>query len=387
MQQKFAVPLTLLVLLVGACNSAPIEVLPLPSPLDSSVPTVIPLSTAVPIVTSLPTASPTPTPWPTNTPMPSASVSQTRIDNVSLAGIIYQTHDGVWRVEATGDSARLLEHSVDYIFPDGSMAAYLRGGSFFDELWLVDLKTGQERNLIENLNLAVCCVVEWPSQSTSVLFGSWPLDNVGRSSGFLTAVRIDGSKLTILDKGTSFIGLPAASPDGKIIAYSSDAKGVLFFTGGTRQPFNPELYGVSADYLMAPAWSPNGKKIAWVTVQNGLKGVGVFDLAQHKARLFHAYRPTPDWTPTPAWSPDGKWLAFVAVADQASEGGLWIARVDENEQEERHLTDDLQNAPIWSPDSHWLISGDLLFEVGTWRSQPIALLPDAEVIGWVALSE
>ncbi len=386
MRQILVVPLMLVVLLIGACNAASSAPSPLPSPVDSPLPTAIPFSAAVSIVTNQPTTSPTPTPtpWPTNPAVPLFTDSSMITGTVSLVGVIYQTHDGVWRIEATGDSVRLFRHSVDYIFPDGTLAVYFDGSPFLDELWLVDLATSRERNLIENLDLAVCCVVQRPLQSTSILFGSWPLDKVGRNSGFLTATQVEEGKSTVLDEKNTFVGLPAPSPDGKIIAYTDNAyQGVLFYIDGARQlSFDTRAYQVSAEYLLSPAWSPDGKKMAWVTSSNGRNAVGVFDLSRHKAQLSHAYQTNTDWPPTPVWSPDGNWLAYVAVADQESLGGLWVVSIGGSQQEEHHAS-----VPLWSPDSHRLISGDLLFEVGTWHSQPIALPPDAEVIGWVDLSK
>jgi tricorn protease len=102
----------------------------------------------------------------------------------------------------------------------------------------------------------------------------------------------------------------------------------------------------------APAWSPDGRHIAWfsdaggeyrlmIGTQDGLEPARAIDL------------PEPTFYYTPSWSPDGKHLVFT---DEAR--NLW--RVDVATGEATRIDGDLYAvperslSPVWSPDSQWI---------------------------------
>jgi Tol biopolymer transport system component len=111
----------------------------------------------------------------------------------------------------------------------------------------------------------------------------------------------------------------------------------------------------------APTWSPDGKKIAFVSQRDGNREIYVMEAdcfdqpegcAQNAVNVTR--HPADDWTP--AWSPDGSQLAFSSLRD----GGWEIYVVDtvcleapetcrDNLQQ---ITSDgnLNISPVWSPD-------------------------------------
>ena len=103
---------------------------------------------------------------------------------------------------------------------------------------------------------------------------------------------------------------PVWSPNGKQIAFASDADGdpeiVLMNADGTGITQLTNNRGV-ADF--GPAWSPDGKQIAFTSDRDGngeiyvmnVDGTGVTRLTNNAAFDF-----------LPVWSPDGKQLAFVS---------------------------------------------------------------------------
>jgi TolB protein len=72
--------------------------------------------------------------------------------------------------------------------------------------------------------------------------------------------------------------------------------------------YAPETLLVSSQPIMSPAWSPDGKKIAYVSFENKRSQIFIVDVATGQRDLITSY---PGINGAPAWSPDGKQLAVV----------------------------------------------------------------------------
>lgn len=140
---------------------------------------------------------------------------------------------------------------------------------------------------------------------------------------------------------------PTLSPDGKFVAYASDAGGrwdVYLLRVGGRNPIN--LTASSAADDRHPAFSPDGASIAFRSERDG---GGIFVMGA----TGEAVRRLTDFGHNPAWSPDGTRLA---VADESIDGypysrytdsGLWVVDVETGEAREIFEGDAVQ--PAWSP--------------------------------------
>jgi len=105
---------------------------------------------------------------------------------------------------------------------------------------------------------------------------------------------------------------PAWSPDGKSIAYFSDAGGEYKLNvraaDGKGEAKSFDLKG--AGYYERATWSPDSKKIAFVDNSMSLFWI---DLASSKVTKIASephYGPWGLWKIKPAWSPDSKWIAY-----------------------------------------------------------------------------
>lgn len=188
-----------------------------------------------------------------------------------------------------------------------------------------------------------------------IIFHSWRQDRLG-----LQAVDAEGGEIADIIVGTQIEdGVPSWSRDGAKIAFASNKEGdrrwriyVSWLVGegepielglGQSPDWSPEddkiVYrgcdekgGNCGLYIMdenganptrlttdvsdnAPAWSPDGSRVAFMSAQDGNWEIYVVDLARPKPRRLTT-NPANDGLP--AWSPDGQRIAFVS-----DRGGVW----------------------------------------------------------------
>ncbi|MBK5292373.1 MAG: PD40 domain-containing protein, partial [Acidobacteriia bacterium] len=185
----------------------------------------------------------------------------------------------------------------------------------FGSLHLYDLKTGKTRPV------SVRLAGDLPEMRPRFVNVTKRLSNPGLSPGGARAVfEARGEIVTVpAEKGearnlTGTTGVferdPAWSPDGKTIAYFSEESGeyelhVREQSGmGAVKKFK---LGDNPAFYTAPRWSPDSKKIAYL--DNHL-GIWYLDLDTSKPVLVDTDYYVSDRERAPAWSPDNKWLAY-----------------------------------------------------------------------------
>jgi TolB protein len=94
----------------------------------------------------------------------------------------------------------------------------------------------------------------------------------------------------------------------------------------------PNVIAESAQPLMSPAWSPDGRRIAYVSFETGVSRIFVQELATGRREVVSA---APGINGAPAWSPDGRRLALVLGG---VEGNLDIHVLTLANKELRRLT-------------------------------------------------
>ena len=113
---------------------------------------------------------------------------------------------------------------------------------------------------------------------------------------------------------------------------------------------NEQILFTSTAPIMSPDWSPDRKKIAYVSFENGLAEIFIQDLASGERESIQALGMT---NSAPVWSPDGKSLALVV----SFSGNPDIFSYSINNKRLVRLTNHygIDTEPSWSPDSKKII--------------------------------
>ena len=187
----------------------------------------------------------------------------------------------------------------------------------------------------------------------------------------------EGSKLQILDaKGENSrtiydckdgqVTFPAWSPDGKVIAFGAGS----YFTGHAK-PAAIEIANADGAGIRKltdgpgnagfPSWSPDGKRIVY-RVAGLEQGLRILNLEDGKVVTL-----TTEYDNFPAWSPKGDLIEFTSFRD----GDFEIYTVKPDGSGVRRLTHTRGNDAhgIWSPDGEWIVFSSS--RVG-WKDEALA---------------
>jgi len=363
-----------------------------------------------------------------------------------------ETGDLAVRDLETGTSRRLTkaglwEEYAEYsaISPDGKQVAY--GWSNKDEscdLRLIGLDGSKPRILYGNRHLDWIQPAEWSPDGKQILATFFGKDGTNQ---IVLVSAADGSVRVLKELGWRMPAKPAISPDGYFIAYDSCPQ--------EGSP-NRDIYLLSIDGKqesaliehpandLCPVWTPDGKRILFVSDRTGSVGAWVIQVADGKPRgpaelvkqdfgkrilpmgftregslyygletgMMDVYTASLDFktgkllaapkkaterfvgsNSKPDWSPDGRYLAYISQRGPLWEGSFVVCIRSLETGEERDLSPRLSYIFTlrWSPDGRSILLsarstknrfGLFLLDIESGNVTPVVLNREGVQVGW-----
>ncbi len=163
---------------------------------------------------------------------------------------------------------------------------------------------------------------------------------------------LDGGNAVNLTRGKGWNREPAWSPDGTKIAFVSSR--------GAENSKKVQLYIIRTDSILPPVlvtdhapvesvcWSPDGSMLAFSVSRCCMGNISDIFILNSDGTGVRNLTNTPEVDSEPAWSPDGSRIAYVSLDKGNKE--IWVRNIDGSNPV--RLTDNpaLDDSPCWSPD-------------------------------------
>lgn len=108
----------------------------------------------------------------------------------------------------------------------------------------------------------------------------------------------------------------------------------------------------SSKPLMSPAWSPDGRSLAYVSFEGGQPAIYVRDLRTTVARKVAGYKGI---NGAPAWSPDGSRLALTLSRDDPGNPEIYVLELGNGTLRRVTYNRAIDTEPTWTPDGNSLL--------------------------------
>ena len=112
---------------------------------------------------------------------------------------------------------------------------------------------------------------------------------------------------------------------------------------------NAKTILASNEPILSPAWSPDGKRLAYVSFETGKPAIYMQELASGNRTRLAGF---PGLNGAPAWSPDGSRLALTLSKDGSPD--IYVMELGSRQLRRLTFSDAIDTEPTWSPDGQWV---------------------------------
>jgi Tol biopolymer transport system component len=167
-----------------------------------------------------------------------------------------------------------------------------------------------------------------------------------------------GNNFDLTGSNFQWVASPAWSPDGRYLAFVAWGDDKIGYDLNVLDMASHQFRRLVSHIEMSstppePSWSPDGRRVALYGAENNIDGIFIVDVETSAVEHLSHVRgtPYPEW---PAWSPRGDQIAFVANDASGLERDLWLIDADgENVRRVGEVQTTISRA-AWSPDGRWL---------------------------------
>jgi TolB protein len=167
----------------------------------------------------------------------------------------------------------------------------------------------------------------WDDSTPSVSPDGTKIAFASRRNGYQDLYLLDlaTGETTRLTDTPEYDSHPSWSPDGQWIAFESYLDDNLEIQiKSVADPSQPAIrltQDPAADY--SPAWSPVGRQVAFVSTRSGNSDIWLASLDAAENRFTDVSNTPNSEESSPAWSPDGQWLAWASSGDGDTFSGVY----------------------------------------------------------------
>ncbi|MBA2367630.1 MAG: Tol-Pal system protein TolB [Candidatus Protochlamydia sp.] len=266
----------------------------------------------------------------------------------------------VWEADYDGKNARQVTHENSFCVTPAYIPAkpgFLTGGFLYvsykfgqPKIFAAQLKNGEGHRIMELKGNQMMPALS--PQRDKIAFIS---DITGNPDLFVQPFSADkgaiGKPEQIFSAKQATQSSPAFSPDGKQIAFVSDKDGAPKVYVINIPQAGTSLKNIRATLLTkrnrensAPAWSPDGTKIAYCARSKGERQIWVYDFTTGQERELTQ---GPGNKENPSWAPDSLHLVFNSA--DANDSELYLINL--NQPESTKITSGIgeKRYPSWEP--------------------------------------